>query len=675
MAAPGLERHRLALLAAREDVGNPRAGTDWAVFGYEKHHDLKLLDSGAGGPDELAGRFSAGSIMYGLCRVPEPGTGAPRVVLISWVGEKVPEAQREACAGHLPVLRGFFREASAVLSARRPEEVTREGLSRALAQVEPPGAPVTRRVPPPDTQELVGTNYRKTNPALELRRTQRDSFWAQAEREEQQRRDEERRRALEEQQRWERLRRLQERREAAERERRCQDKEREIQEQRKAQALLEAEERRKEKERWEQQQREHEEAMRDRGRSSESIGKAAEAAVLVSQRPQNPRDFFRQRERSGSTAGAPDPAGPPRPGARRPFLRYQRSLTETAFIFRRPEPAAPQPREPGGRPQAPPAPAGTGSPPGTPSNPAGSPPSATLGTPTMGTGTPPGATPGTPPSPMGTGIPQSVTPGTPVSPIGTGTPPSASLGPPPSPARAGSPHATSPVGTGTPPAATSGTPTVGTGTPPTATTGTPPSPIGTRTPPSATLGTPISPIGTGTPPSAALGTLTSPIEGGNPPSPTMGNPPSPIGAAAGSPPLPSPPPAESPPPDTCPLPSPPAWGSPEGLEEGGLSPRGGYPVPAPPRCGPSPPHLPPGPQPGPVGPEPPRRDSGQNGIGGELWAAPWERDPPPPEGDEPSDSSIRTKDKPGFALLLTHPQLLGGSSAPPTEEELSPHAV
>lgn len=91
----------------------------------------------------------------------------------------------------------------------------------------------------------------------------------------------------------------------------------------------------------EQQQREHEEATRDRSRRSESIEKAAvsaggaggtrgpgaaadgrplpvlqEAAVLVSQRPQNPRDFFRQRERAGSASGAPLPAGPlgARPG-------------------------------------------------------------------------------------------------------------------------------------------------------------------------------------------------------------------------------------------------------------------------------------------------------------------------------------------------------------------------
>ncbi|XP_015471677.1 drebrin-like, partial [Parus major] len=118
--------------------------------------------------------------MYGLCRVPDPGSGTPRIVLISWVGENVPESQRAACAGHLPAIRSFFREATAVISARRSEEVTLEGLRRVLAQLEPP-APRPPRRTPQDTPELVGTNYRKTNPALELQRTQRDSFWEQAE--------------------------------------------------------------------------------------------------------------------------------------------------------------------------------------------------------------------------------------------------------------------------------------------------------------------------------------------------------------------------------------------------------------------------------------------------------------------------------------------------------------
>ncbi|NXY12508.1 DREB protein, partial [Pteruthius melanotis] len=161
---------------------------------------------------------------------------------------------------------------------------------------------------------------------------------------------------------------------AAERERRLQERERLIEERRQEQARLDAEERRKEQERWEQQQREQEAAERERGARSGVSGTAAEAAILVSQRTQNPRDFFRQRERSGSTSTSPLPGSTPGrchggagghgelwgsllsppspPGARRPFLRYQRSLTESAFIFRRPEP-----------PQTPPAGASKGAPP------------------------------------------------------------------------------------------------------------------------------------------------------------------------------------------------------------------------------------------------------------------------------------------------------------------------
>ncbi|XP_055556570.1 drebrin-like [Falco cherrug] len=424
MAAPGLERHRLALLAAKEDVGNPRAGTNWAVFAYEKYHDLKLLDSGAGGPDELAEKFSTTSIMYGLCRVQDPGTGTHRIVLINWVGEKAPESQREACARHLPTIRAFFREASVVLSARRVEEVTQEGLSRALAQLAPTAAPaLARRVPPPDAQELVGTNYRKTNPALEIHRTKRDSFWAQAEREEEQRKEEERRRVLEERKRWERERMEEERREAAERELRFKEKERMIEEQRKEQARLEAEERRKEKARWEQQQREYEEAMRDRGRRSESIEKAAEAAVLVSQRSQNPRDFFRQRERSGSTSGTPLPTPHlgTRPGARRPFLRYQRSLTESAFIFRRPDPPPlPGPLQPGAFRAVPP-------PPPPPPPPLPSPPAPRRGEPL------PVPPQGIPADPWGQGLLPVPPLGTPPPPWGCGPLPVPPRGAPPAP--------------------------------------------------------------------------------------------------------------------------------------------------------------------------------------------------------------------------------------------------
>ncbi|XP_033017049.1 drebrin-like protein [Lacerta agilis] len=338
-----LEKHSLALLAAKGDVASGRAAASWALFSYEKANELKLLDSGAGGPDELARRFQSGSVMYGLCRLPGAATGQQHVVLISWVGEKVSEQQKQACAGHLPAIRAFFKEARLVVKASRAEEVTQDGLRHSLSLVAPPGGPeTTKKVPLGDPQELVGTNYKKTNPALEILRTKRDSFWAQAEREEEQRREEERRRAQEERRRWERQRMEEERREAAERERRVQEKEQLVQEQRKQQAQLEAEERRKEQARWEQQQQEREKALAERGPLSGSAEKATEAAALASQRPHDPRDFFHQRERSGSAVGVPESPSPTgsRPGPpRRPFLRHQRSLTESAYIFRGPDPA------------------------------------------------------------------------------------------------------------------------------------------------------------------------------------------------------------------------------------------------------------------------------------------------------------------------------------------------
>ncbi|TKS78848.1 Drebrin-like protein A [Collichthys lucidus] len=83
----------------------------------------------------------------------------------------------------------------------------------------------------------------------------------------------------------------------------------------------------------EQQQREHEEQMRARLRRSESIEKAAEAAALVSQRSMNPREFFRQL--SSSSSQSPTSPGSSRTG--KPLRRYQRSLTDTAFIFSKAE--------------------------------------------------------------------------------------------------------------------------------------------------------------------------------------------------------------------------------------------------------------------------------------------------------------------------------------------------
>ncbi|XP_030046769.1 drebrin-like protein A [Microcaecilia unicolor] len=338
MSAVNLEKYNLSLLTAKEDILNIKSSTNWAVFAYEKNYDLKLSDSGAGGLAELTDKFMENRVLYALLRVKDPSKEQPRIILINWIGEKVDAFLKETCAGHLPAIKTFFKEAHAFLTVHRVDELTSEAIQVILSRISTSGR-ISRGTRTLGSETLVGTNYRKTNPALEMRRTNRDSFWAQAEREEDQRKEEERQRRQEEKKRWERERIEQEKREAEERERKIKEKENMIDEQRKAQARLEAEERKKEKAKWEQQQREHEAEMRDKFRRSESIEKAAEAAVLVSQRSLNPRDFFRQREqRSISFSPSYSPTSPTGSGGpRRPFLRYQRSLTESAFIFRTPE--------------------------------------------------------------------------------------------------------------------------------------------------------------------------------------------------------------------------------------------------------------------------------------------------------------------------------------------------
>ncbi|CAI5650608.1 unnamed protein product [Oreochromis niloticus] len=334
-----LDTYSLSLLTAKEDILNPRSSTNWALFAYDGvTNNLKLADSGAGGVAELAAKFHISKPQYGLCKVGSVETGAPRIVLISWVGQNVDDYRRTECATHIPALKNFFKEAHAFISAEKVEDVTEEKIRAELSKA-PAHTPthfVRRSSKSAEKEELVGTNYRKTNAAMEMRLINRDSFWARAEREEEQRKEEERRRGAEERRRLERERILKERRDEEERDRKMNEKLQMIEEQRRKQAEQEEELRRQEKLKWEQQQREHQEDMRARLRRSESIEKAAEAAALVSQRSMNPREFFRQL--SSSSSQSPTSPGSSRSG--RPFRRYQRSLTDTAFIFSKAEESA-----------------------------------------------------------------------------------------------------------------------------------------------------------------------------------------------------------------------------------------------------------------------------------------------------------------------------------------------
>lgn len=327
-----MDTYSLSLLTAKEDILNPRASTNWALFAYDGlTNNLKLSDSGAGGLTELVGKFHSSRATYGLCRLGLTETGQPQIVMVCWVGEEVDEIRREECASHVPAIKTFFKEAQAFITASNQDEVTEEKIRSAIEKIRPPLERSRRPSKALDNEETVGTNYKKTNAAVEIKRINRDSFWARAEREEEERKEEERRRVVENRRRWERERILQEKKEAEERDRKMEEKLQMIEEQRRMQAELDEKARKEEKARWELQQREHEEDMRARLRRSESIEKAAEAAVLVSQRSINPREFFRQL--SASSQNSSSPASPR--SAKSPFRRYQRSLTDTAFIFER----------------------------------------------------------------------------------------------------------------------------------------------------------------------------------------------------------------------------------------------------------------------------------------------------------------------------------------------------
>ncbi|XP_054631047.1 drebrin-like protein isoform X2 [Dunckerocampus dactyliophorus] len=338
MQTVNLDTYSLSLLTAKEDILNQRASTNWALFVYEGlTNKLKLADSGVGGVTELVSKFHASKPQYGLCRVGSADTGSPRIAMIVWVGEHVEEYRKTECAGHIPAIKQFFKEAHAFISAHKADDVTEERIRAELSKTHAPPQWAKKSSRSSEREDIVGTNYRKTNAAMEMRLINRDSFWARAEREEEQRKEEERRRAAEERRRLERERVLKERKDAEERDRKMNEKLRMIEEQRRKQAEQEEELHRKEKLRWEQEKREHEEDMRACLRRSESIEKAAEAAVLVSQRSMNPREFFRQL--SSSSSQSPTSPGSSRSG--KPFRRYQRSLTDTAFIFSRADNSTP----------------------------------------------------------------------------------------------------------------------------------------------------------------------------------------------------------------------------------------------------------------------------------------------------------------------------------------------
>ncbi|XP_064182450.1 drebrin-like isoform X5 [Anguilla rostrata] len=297
--AVNLSKNRLAILTAYQDVIDETSSTDWALYMYEDNSDdLTLASTGGGGLEEITDTFDNGHIMYGFCSLKEPSTILPHYILINWVGEDVPDARKCACASHVATIAEFFQVSlpegvDIVVNASSVEDIDPVAIGQRLTNgTVPVASPVLSRLLTRDEEgmETVGTSYQKTNAEMELKKLNREEFWEKAKREEELRKEEERRRVAEERQRFEEERMALERQEQEERERRYRERERQIEEHRRK--LLAQEE-----EAARGRLKAHAEGTQE-GNPEKRESEVEAAAFIIGQRRNNPRDFFRQRERA-----------------------------------------------------------------------------------------------------------------------------------------------------------------------------------------------------------------------------------------------------------------------------------------------------------------------------------------------------------------------------------------
>ncbi|KAI5094668.1 drebrin-like protein isoform X1 [Silurus meridionalis] len=306
-----LSKNGPALTAAYKEVVDEKSETNWALFTYEGNtNDIRLADKGEGGLEELVEELNSGKVMYAFCRVKDPNSGLPKYVLINWTGEGVKDSRKGLCANHVSSMANFLKGAHVTINARAEEDVEPEAIMQKVAKAS--GANYSfhkesNRFRDTGPQGPVGSVYQKTNAMSEIKRTNKDNFWAQAEKDEEKRRQEEKKKADEERQQLEKERKDREVKEAVLREKAAKERASQIDESRKYQQQVESK----------QEKQQEEEEPTDRPKSfkrAESVEKANDAAALISQRSVNPREMFQQRERGVPASSTDNTPSSPQPG-------------------------------------------------------------------------------------------------------------------------------------------------------------------------------------------------------------------------------------------------------------------------------------------------------------------------------------------------------------------------
>ncbi|XP_037543701.1 drebrin isoform X2 [Nematolebias whitei] len=320
--AVNLSKNRLVLLTAYQDVIDETSETDWALYTYEDDtNDLTISASGGGGLAEITLTFDNGSVMYGFCSLKEPAAALPRYILINWVGEDVPDARKCACASHVSTIADFFQGVEVIINASSLDDIDPLAIGQRLTNgTAAVASPVLSRLKTREEEHAdVGTVYQKTNAEVEMKKINREEFWEQAKREEELRKEEEKKKAAEERQRFEEERMELEKKEQENREMRYREREQQIEEHRKK--MQEEEEA---KERLRNQTTVASEPSLEDLHLDKKESEVEEAKAIIAQRSENPREFFKQKERAMTVSVDASPLSVHRTGRLdSPFLRQQ----------------------------------------------------------------------------------------------------------------------------------------------------------------------------------------------------------------------------------------------------------------------------------------------------------------------------------------------------------------
>ena len=183
MPAINLQKHGAEMQKALKSVRDPKNSTDWALFGYDgKTFDLKVVETGEDGIEEMVNDLNASKILYGFMRVKDPKSGLPKYVFLHWQGEGCPVTLKGQASNLLRDVEKYIGSYQISITARNEDEVD---IKEIMKQVEKAStSKFNFKARKEITKDRISTTdvksvYQKViiSKAKELNMTERNKFW------------------------------------------------------------------------------------------------------------------------------------------------------------------------------------------------------------------------------------------------------------------------------------------------------------------------------------------------------------------------------------------------------------------------------------------------------------------------------------------------------------------